>query len=256
MKLDKFFEGQSINIEILNHEKTSFTQGGNGAVIYYKIENLTNKKIHILVQDEYVINKKNGQFDKDFYLTGFHIDKTSIQPGAHKVAGAIFLDSTCGELEDSFRTGVTVIDETNGREYKAIFLLRENKWLLVNCEIKESEIILDNKSIIKRLKKSIERLEVFEEKLGIRLDNLSVTTQVRYCDLCVLGEVYSLSGNSLSDSVVIQVNLYNNEGEIVDTNKCYIDNDRFMGYDAFKIEFSQVDTNSISKIRVFPGVRY
>ena len=43
--MDDFFNGYSLGIEIIKHEKNNFKIGGAGNTIYYKILNQTPKRI-------------------------------------------------------------------------------------------------------------------------------------------------------------------------------------------------------------------
>ena len=93
---------------------------------------------------------------------------------------------------------------------------------------------------------------MFEEKLGVRLDNISIRTESGFNQLSVLGEVYSLSRGPLTQTVVVNVNLYNNDGEIIGTNKSYLSKDKFLGYDTFECSFYEEEIALLTeKIRVF-----
>ena len=250
--MDDFFNGYSLGIEVINHVKDSYTKGGVGNSIFYKIVNQTQKRIHIIVRDEFVINEDHAQFGKDYYLIGFLVSDTSIIAGAFKTSGAIFLDSTCGGIKDKSKTGLSITDETNGYDYDPLFILDNDKWQLISCDVKEREKRPEKRTVEAKLKKSIERLEMFEEKLGVKLDNISIKTGAEFNDLSVLGEVYSLSKDTLTKDIVINVNLYSSEGEILGTNKCYISKEKFMGYDTFEITFynEHISLNT-NKIRVY-----
>ena len=250
--MDDFFNGHSLGIEVTKHVKQSYAKGGTGNTIFYNIVNQTQKRIHIIVRDEFVVNENNALFGKDFYLTGFLVGDTSIIAGAFKTEGAIFLDSTCGEIKDKCKTGLSVTDETNGFNYDALFTLDNDKWQLISCDVEERGKKPDKRTIEAKLKKSLERLDLFEEKLGVRLDNISIRTEATYNQLSVFGEIYSLSTGPLTQSLVVNVNLYNSDGEIVSTQKSYLSNEKFLGYDTFECTFFQEQIALITnKIRVF-----
>ena len=162
-----------------------------------------------------MINENNGQFAKDYWYQGYIVQDTSIMPGAFKTAGAIFLDSICGGIENKCRTGFSVTDETNGYDYDALFILENGKWQLISCDVKEREKKPEKRSVEAKLRKSIERLEMFEEKLGVRLDNISIKTGAEFNQLSVVGEIYSLSNDSLARNITVNVNLYASDGEII-----------------------------------------
>ena len=124
-----------------------------------------------------MINENQGQFGKDYDLTGFLANNTSINTGAHRISGAVFLDSTCGGIKDKYKTGLSVVDETNGYKYDVFFVLDNGRWQLISCDVEEHVKKANKKTIEARLKKSIERIDMFEEKLGVRLDNISIRTE-------------------------------------------------------------------------------
>jgi hypothetical protein len=250
--MDDFFNGFSLKIEVIKHEKGGFKLGGAGNTVYYKISNQTSKKIHIKVRDIFIINEDNGQFGKDYWYQGYIVDDTSIMAGAFKTAGAIFIDSICGGIRNKCRTGFNVTDETNGYDYDALFILDNDKWQFINCDVEERVKKPDKRTIEAKLKKSLERLDLFEEKLGVRLDNISIRTEATFNQLSVLGEIYSLSTGPLAQSLVVNVNLYNSDGEIISTKKSYLSNEKFLGYDTFECTFFEEQIALITnKIRVF-----
>lgn len=251
--MDKFFGGHSLGIQVLKHEKGSFDIGGDGNVVYFKISNQTSKKIDIQVEALYKINKGNAQFEKDYWLTGFIVDNTSISSRAFKIAAGIFLDSVSGGLYANYKAGITIRDKTNGFLYDALFILKgTNNWSLLNCDITEQQKIPEKSTHETKLKSSIERLELFEEKLGIKLDNLSVRIDEDFNYINVLGEIFSLTGESLNQDIQLNVNLYNPDGDVIATNGSYFSTDSFMGYDTFDIGFYEDNIAlEANKIRIY-----
>lgn len=246
--MKQFFKGHSLGIRVLKHEKGSYENGGDGNTIYFKISNQTSKKIEIQVEELFKINTKNAQFEKDYWLTGFIVDDTSIKPGAYKTAGGIFLNSVSGDIYQTCKAGIIVRDKTNGFLYDALFTLKDYKWSLLSCDVIEEQNIPKLES---KLKNSVERLELLEEKLGIRIDNISVKTSESF-EIAVLGEIFSLSGDSLKHNININANLYNSDGDLIDTAYTYIYSEDFMGYDTFKINFYDDDIAlQTDKIRLF-----
>ena len=249
--MDKFFNGYTLGIEVLKHEKGNYKIGGEGNTIYFKISNQTPNKIDIIIKEIYKINNKNAQFDKDYWLNGFKIEDTSIKSGVYKTAGAIFLNSVSENIDTNCKIGITVHDKTNGLLYDAIFILNENNgWSLVRCDVNE-EIKIPKKSTLEtKLKNSIERLELFEEKLGVRLDNLSVIIDDKY-KINVLGEIFS-TDESLNQNIFLNVNLYNQDGDLINTKKRYFNKENFMGYDTFIFYFYEENIAlETSKIRIY-----
>jgi hypothetical protein len=249
--MDKFFNGYTIGIEILKHERQNYSKKGEGNTIYVKIFNQTLKKIDIKIKQIYKINTENAQFEKDYWLNGFNIEDSSINSGVYKTAGAIFLNSVGGNINKNCKTGIIVEDKTNGLLYDALFVLNEkNRWSFVQCDVKEEDKIPDISTIEKKLKNSIERLELFEEKLGVRLDNLSVKIDDKY-KIKVLGEIFS-TDESLNQNIFLNVNLYNHDGDLINTRKLFFNKEKFMGYDTFEFLFLEENIAvETSKMRIY-----
>jgi len=252
--MDKFFNGYTLGVEVLKHERQNYSKHGEGNTIYVKISNQTLKKIDIKIKEMYKINTENAQFEKDYWLNGFNIEDSSINSGAYKTAGAIFLNSVSGNINKNNKTGIIVEDKTNGLLYDALFILHENNiWSLIQCDVKEEEKIPKISTIEAELKNSIERLELFEEKLGVRLDNLSVKIDDKY-KMKVLGEIFS-TDESLNQNIFLNVNLYNHDGDLVNTQKRFFNKEKFMGYDTFKFYFYEENIAlETSKLRIYVNI--
>lgn len=102
----------------------------------------------------------------------------------------------------------------------------------------------------------VERLESFENKLGIAVNGIRVTISDD-CDhdneysMRVTGEVLSLGDDPLDDSIELTVAVYAPSGSILKVDSHYIDNDNFLGFDVFELNM-YLDSNDIQKVLVFP----
>lgn len=101
----------------------------------------------------------------------------------------------------------------------------------------------------------IERIEVFEENLGIVLSALSANIsdeadsdgEYRYC---LTGEIMSENGK-LDQNIDIKLAMYDDSGAVIKTDYAFVDSDDFMGFDVFEIS-GYITTNNIQKVRIFP----
>lgn len=258
--MNEFFEGYTIGIEVLRHDEGSYESGGNGYTIFFKLLNQTKKKMEINVDEIYIINENKAQFEKNYWLTGFVVENTSVAPDAYKTAGAIFLESICGPINIKCKTGITVTDKTNGFVYEAIFVLtKQTKWELLSCEVENQGEIQSKRSVEKKLKKSLERLEIFEEKCGVRLDNISIKTKSDFHEILVFGDIFATNGESLNNDICINAIFYNDDNEIIGKDDCYFCQSDFMGYHSFEIKVYDDDYSDndekiaiqVSKIRLY-----
>ncbi|MEN6593159.1 MAG: hypothetical protein ABFC12_07955 [Methanobacterium sp.] len=101
------------------------------------------------------------------------------------------------------------------------------------------------------MKNSIERLELIEEKVGVRLDNLSVRIDNNFKGLKILGEIFS-NGESLEQDISLISNLYNRDGDLIETKSRGFTKDKFLGYDTFEFFFYKEDIAlETNKIRIY-----
>ena len=101
----------------------------------------------------------------------------------------------------------------------------------------------------------IERLEVFEERLGVTLENLSAFVQDSGADsstpLVVCGELQPLNGTKLQGNVELVVAAYDSSGRVIGTSSCIYFADEFFGLETFDL-IVVLPMNQVSKVRVYP----
>lgn len=111
----------------------------------------------------------------------------------------------------------------------------------------------------KELKKKIERIPAFEEKLGIKYENISIQISTTSHDkyITILGNIMeNNSTNYPVSGLSTIITIYDNNNDILEMREFMINMDDFMGFDTFKIEIGPLDinydTNIISKILIYP----
>ena len=108
----------------------------------------------------------------------------------------------------------------------------------------------------KELKNKIERIPSFEDKLGIRYDNISIITDdnpdMNYID--IVGDMIEMDRKKISKEVSIntKVTIYDSDNDIIFTGEDSISSDDFLGFYTFDIFFGSINLNNISKILVYP----
>ena len=80
------------------------------------------------------------------------------------------------------------------------------------------DLPLSESQLADRLLEHIERLEVLEEQLGIRLEGLSVRVSVESNQLTILGEIYSRDGATLTQDTVLKAVVYGPHGRVLAIN--------------------------------------
>lgn len=108
------------------------------------------------------------------------------------------------------------------------------------------------KDLKKVLLQKIERLEAFEERLGVYFENISIKVSEDF-QLTILGEMFSKNGKEIMDNVEITCILYDHDGSILDKSTNYITAEDFFGFEVFEIAFYDDNiAKEVSKIRLYP----
>ena len=251
--MDSFFDRHNLGLEVERIETTAFTSGDSGHVVYTRLINRSTDKIQLEIEEMYMINCQSQQFDSDSWLTGHVNRETSIRNRSYKTTAPIFYDTRFTSIEPGFMFGIVVKDKTHGERYDACFVLSEDgEWTLLECNVSKCESEMTPAKIQQKLNESLERLEIFEEKLGVRLDNVSVKVNDNLNTLWVFGELYSTEGDMLSESVQINVNLYGKDGTIIEKEDRFVNDESFLGYESFKIQFFERDIALLTnKVRIY-----
>ena len=100
----------------------------------------------------------------------------------------------------------------------------------------------------------IERLEVFEERLGVTLESLSAFLQGDGGEgflLIVRGELQPRNGAELREDVELMIATYDSSGRIIGTNSRTYYAQTFFGLETFDLGV-YLPLSQVSKIRVYP----
>jgi hypothetical protein len=94
----------------------------------------------------------------------------------------------------------------------------------------------------------LERLEVFEERLEVRLEALFATRSETGC-LIVNGELHPRTGMTINRDITLQVDAHDSSGRLVATALDYIFAGSFFGFEAFQI-IVQLPVAEVSKFLI------
>ncbi len=98
---------------------------------------------------------------------------------------------------------------------------------------------------------NIERLELMEERLGVALNGVSaeINDANDHGVLTVRGEITSLNGGSLQQSVSVKMSAFDSAGNCIATSSRWFSESEFFGINNFQfIEFCPKD---VQRVRVF-----
>lgn len=98
----------------------------------------------------------------------------------------------------------------------------------------------------------IERLEAFEDRMGVRLEALFAHIDDNGF-LVVNGEVHPRDGTTIEQDMNVHVDVYDSLGRLVAKTAAYLSADSFFGFEAFDV-CVELPIQELSKIRVYPKV--
>ncbi len=113
------------------------------------------------------------------------------------------------------------------------------------------------------LTRILERLEVFEERTGVRLDalyakpdgNSGWTINGNFeSGIRINGEVHPREGTSLTKSLKVVADAYDDLGRLICTTDHFFNAETFFGFATFSLLVGGVPTKQITKIRIYPKV--
>jgi hypothetical protein len=100
------------------------------------------------------------------------------------------------------------------------------------------------------LELSTERLEAFEERLGVKIEGLFVSIGGdKY--ITINGELHSNDGTQLGEDIKLMISAHDSSGRVVGAGYSSIRAKSFFGFEAFSERF-KVHSESVSRVRIYP----
>jgi hypothetical protein len=104
------------------------------------------------------------------------------------------------------------------------------------------------------LTNNIERLEVFEDRSGVRLEALYCSQQ-RGDDgdyrLSLSGEIHCSDGTELESDISLTLAIYDERGRVIETSEVTFFQSDFFGFDVFSF-YEVLGNEKATRIRLFP----
>ncbi len=100
----------------------------------------------------------------------------------------------------------------------------------------------------------IERLEAFEDRVGVRLESLGAELRTLLNNgffLNVRGELHPQSGTELPRDVELVIAAYDTSSKIVGTSSRHFEAGGFFGFEIFEVMI-QIHVDNLKRIRIFP----
>ena len=101
----------------------------------------------------------------------------------------------------------------------------------------------------------VQRLDAFEERLGVRIEAMSAflgeVDDDGEVEVSVRGELHAVSGTKLQDNLELALSVYDADGRVVQTTSDYVYEESFFGFETFDMR-CYVSSGLVSKIRIVP----
>ncbi len=110
----------------------------------------------------------------------------------------------------------------------------------------------------------IERLEAFEDRVGIRFESLCVIQYAcrsypegtfKWVEIDVNGEVHPKDDTKITQNIELVVNVYDSydsAARLLSTSSHRIVADSFFGFEAFSIHVGDIPLEKLARVRLFP----
>ena len=99
----------------------------------------------------------------------------------------------------------------------------------------------------------IERLEAFEERMGVRLEALFMSRNSGESHLKLMGELHPMEGSQIQQSIELVADVYDGLGRVVDRGSKHFFAANFFGFETFEFWLGEnIPNSTISKIRLYP----
>ncbi len=111
-----------------------------------------------------------------------------------------------------------------------------------------------NKRYNKDFSHLLERLEAFEDRLGVSLEGLYVSQEPSMGYLIVRGELHLREGTELAGNLRLVVTAYDSAGRVLEVKEQWIASNRFFALEAFSISI-RAKAPPVAKIRIYPKAK-
>jgi hypothetical protein len=245
-----------LELSIESVESMSLSNGNDSFVIFLKVDNTTLKNRNIKILKTTYLTTEREQIEQDNWLNGYFVEEDILKPNSFKKSGLLFYKPKLNKISNNDVLYISVELPQEGKEVTFCFQNKSDNWNIINIEENEIKIKLTPNQIENYLLNRIERLEVFEEKFGISLENISILNDSS--GLSIYAELKSLNGTTISHKKVFSLKciFYDLEGKILYDDSKWIYPESFIGFELIKFSFYrkfESNEESIGKIRIYPN---
>jgi hypothetical protein len=252
MKIIEKLNQYGLEIKI---ESVSFDSYYKNHEIIVAVYNNTNtmKKINILKSFYYT--KKREQIDQDDFLSGYMKENDTLLTNSHKKTGLVYKQSKLNKINscDILVFNIELVDECD--TLSVCFKNNDNEWVIIEDSTLTIQFKPNEKQIEKYLNNHVERLEAFEERFGVIIQNISFKVFIfdQYRDaITVFCEVHSVNSSTLKSNMQIEFIAYSKTGSILDVGVYSLNVDNFFGFEICNKDLHFENVEEVGKIRIYP----
>lgn len=242
----------SINKDIY----TSFERGEDGTIVYFTIKNKSEDFLYLNFTS-FTIVVNNNQKEYDSWFEDYNISNAKLLPLCN-MKGAVIFHGVKINKNSNVLLLIEFNCDTDENKYLVTFSKNDNKWSLTGTyELEESVINKSNEDIklkVKELEEKLlnntEKIDSFEEKYGVSIENLYIQISNDFHKITFTGELIRITNQNQYKDFWINITFYNSDGKIITSRKEYFRN--FEDYDTFEVEEYNEDLiKKVDKIRIY-----
>ncbi|HET8572907.1 MAG TPA: hypothetical protein VFL76_03460 [Edaphocola sp.] len=251
-------ESLQLSVKIKEVKLENIWMGVQTFVMYIVIDNYSLNRRAIVCQKGSYVTQRREQVEADEWLSGYMKNEDVILPNSYKKGAIAFDHSKLKKVSnnDSFYLSIELPKE--GIKINVVFTHNDGKWEMTGFEKEDIDIQLPAKQIEKLLLKKVERLEPFEERLGVSIEKVSIKV---HSDLnnsysfTLYGELHLRENSQLERTIKLNLIIYDKEGNIAHRADTYFKPSTFFIFQVFDLYVSSdyISPNSIGSIRLYPN---
>jgi hypothetical protein len=262
-------------IQISFHSAERATmEGGDGAYIFFfTVMNLRPKRAKLFVSPSLYTTQEGEEIDQDVWLAGIGNGGSgfTLSSGTFKKIGCVYYDRKLPRFSNGDKLLLTAWIDASSISHDFLFECTDapkKKFELLSSSLEprlatEQELTTPSKSggDNSELTHLVERLEVLEEDFGVSVEGIYFTWSMDYANRYQVNfnfdviatnrdRVNEIMAKTINEGFKIQVNFYNQNGQLISAEENYISQEKFPGFCSVS---SRATMNQIpSRIRLFP----
>ncbi|HRZ98630.1 MAG TPA: hypothetical protein P5084_13830, partial [Paludibacter sp.] len=199
--------------------------------------------------------KKREQIDQDDFLSGYMKDNDVLLSNSFKKTGLVYEQSKLKKINngDILVFNIESIDDCD--TFSVCFKKNDTEWEIFEDSTLSIQSKPNAKQIEKYLINHVERLEAFEERLFVTIQNISFKVYIfdDFSDyITVYCEVHAANGTTLKTNLQIEFIAYSKTGSILDVGVYPLNVDKFFGFEICNKDLRIENLEEVGKIRIYP----